>query len=249
MKSTFYSTFLSLLFASSGLAGSFILSDISDFEPFIIVHPPGYDGTGGVIRVDICIGEDSSILRQPAQEAIAVWNALEPGVENCENCQLIEESSLSGEIPDFLFMSSTLIHEFGHCPFGLDHINWREPSGASTSFTTSRDAISISAGTDGIRGSADDSPSPLPGTRLLHWFRIADNNPFAIDGTEIDSSTFSRRILDLPPGSNWPASGNRGVGDALGLKNTQGVMYSAGLEGQRYTSLTADDLSRWSLSQ
>lgn len=122
---------------------------------------------------------------------------------------------------------------------GLEHINWM-----NTSFTNSRDASVIDAGSDGIRGSRDDSPLPFPGTRLIHWFRISDNNPFVIDSTVIDGDSFSRRIIDLPTGDTWPTSGNRDVGQSLGVPGfTHSVMYSAVARGQIYSGLIADDVN------
>jgi hypothetical protein len=32
---------------------------------------------------------------------------------------------------------------------------------------------------------------------VIHWFRKQDNDPFVIDATELGTSTFTRRILDL----------------------------------------------------
>jgi hypothetical protein len=74
----------------------------------------------------------------------------------------------------------------------LGHANWDDLP--LTSFTNSKDAASIDDGLDNIRGSRDDVPSPLPGSRVLHWFRVSDNNPVVIDGTVIDSDLAS---------SNW----------------------------------------------
>lgn len=230
-----------LVAAAPALGGVFILSDNDTFDPFVIVHPIGYDGTGGVVEVSVCIEEGSEILRDPLEDAASIWNQLLPMPENCEGCALIEEG-VPPDAGDILLLRSTLLHELGHCAMGLGHTNW-QPSSGSTSFTESLDASAIDAGADGVRGTNDDIVSPLPGTRLLHWFRISDNDPFSIDETVIDIDTYSRRIVDLPGGHFWPANGNRAVGDFLGLQDSQNVMYSAGLVGQRYLGLSADDVN------
>lgn len=78
----------------------------------------------------------------------------------------------------------------------------------------------------------------------VHWFRKADNNPFVVDSTVIDSATYSRSIVnDLPAGHSWAANANRRVGEALGTTNTQAVMYSMQSEAEEKTLLTADDVA------
>ena len=219
-------------------SGVFLLSDSSGFEPFIVVHPAGYTGTGGQLDVRICVEFGSSTLVPPLMTAMSIWNTLVPTLQNCDGCRLWEEGPSGSAAPSS--MESTMLHELGHCAMGIDHINWAIND---NSFTNTKDATSIDAGADGVRGSRDDIVSPLPGARLIHWFRIMDNDPFVIDGTVIDSSTFTRVFNDLPPGSSWSASGNRGVGDLLGLTDTQSVMYSGIDDAQRYRDLTADDVN------
>lgn len=78
----------------------------------------------------------------------------------------------------------------------------------------------------------------------VHWFRAIDNNPFAVDDTTIDVSTFSRSTAsNLPAGHLWVASANRRVGEELGARSTQAVMYGLQVEGEVKTSLTADDVN------
>lgn len=226
------------VFPASG--GDFRLSDSTLFDPFIVVHPPGYDGVGGGLQVAICIAPGSSILTAAAEQVIPVWNELLATTENCEGCRLWEEGESDGQ---FYFMNMAMLHEIGHCAMGLGHSNWATSTEIHTSFTNSKEAVAIDAGADSIRGTGDDIPSPFPGTRLLHWFRITDNDPFAIDGAVIDINTYSRRIIDLPGGQTWPANGNRGVGDFFGLQNTQNVMYSGGAREQRYLGLSPDEVN------
>lgn len=81
----------------------------------------------------------------------------------------------------------------------------------------------------------------------ISWFRSAGpaaNNPVTLDPTTaIDSTTFTRNENSLPPGDNSPASANREVAAALGLPDTQAVMYSAIQSTQRWTALSADDVN------
>ncbi len=221
--------------AAAAFGGVFLKSDKSTYDPFIIVHPPGYTGAGGELTVKICTTSGSEMVISSLRQAIEIWNSLIPTMDNCQGeCRLWEEPLSAG----FLSMSSVLLHELGHCAFGLGHINL-----GSTSFTNSRDSVSIDPGVDGVRGSHDDIPSPLPGTRVIHWFRTADNDPFVIDATVIDGSTYTRRIIDLPPGHTWQASGNRGVGDLQGLNATQSIMYDSISGEQFYRGLVADDVN------
>lgn len=236
MKSI-YVCVLSLFILPPLHGGVFLSSGSSSFEPFIVVHPPGYAGTGGQLTVRICANTTSQTVVPAAREAIEVWNNLSPTQMNCTGCRLFEDPPSGSTGP--VNQKSVLIHEMGHCVMGLEHVNW-----PGTSFTNSRDAVTINAGTDTVRGSSDDLPSPLPGTRLIHWFRIADNDPFVIDSTVIDDDTFTRRIIDLPTGHTWPASGNRDVASLLGVPDfTQSVMYSAIAREQVYSGLSADDVN------
>lgn len=228
-------TLCSLVSATTAGAGSYLLSDLPAHSPAIIVHPHGYTGAGGQLTIKVCTSGGPDILKASVKDAIRVWNALAPAIENCQgNCLLAEDPVIFGPIS----MRSAVLHEMGHCGLGLGHVNLTD-----TSFTISKDSTSISPGPDGVRGSRDDLPSPLPGTRILHYFRTMVNNPFALDATVIDSSNFSRRILDLPAGHTWPASGNRAVGALLGFSSTQSVMYSLIFPNQHYRNLIADDVN------
>lgn len=140
-------------------------------------------------------------------------------------------------------MASVLLHELGHCAMGLGHVNWSGGAQGGTSYTSTRDVQSWVDGPDGFRGTRDDRPQPLPGSRLIHWFRAADNNPVIVDGTVIDESTYSRAIVDLPSGDAWPASGNIATSTLLGEVGTQAIMYSAIDREQGYAGLTADDVA------
>ena len=236
------SLLLAILVATGAGAGSFHLSDTTFYPSFIVVHPAPYDGTtGGPLEVKVCIPPGEAEVTRPALEAaIAIWNGLTPTTENCLGCRTIEQGPAGTGEP--FSMATVLLHELGHCGAGLGHINWEDAAGHDTSFTATQDATAFDAGPDMICGSRDDRPTPLPGSRVLHWFRTADNDPFA-HSLPVDSTTFSRRILDLPGGHSWPASGNFGVALLLGHVNTQAVMYSHIDEGTTYSALAADDVN------
>ena len=207
-------------------------------NPFIIVHPIGYTGTGGQIDVDICIKPSDVSRIQPALiEALAIWESFIASTGNCVNCLTAEET---GDDTKPLSMASSVLHELGHCAFGLGHTNL-----AGTNFTNTRDSVSIDDGADNIRGSRDDLPSPLPGSRMIHWYRLADNDPVVIDGTVIDSSTYALPMGSLPAGSTWAASANRFVSDLLGAgDDTQSIMHTVIKPEMRYVGLTADELNQ-----
>ena len=142
---------------------------------------------------------------------------------------------------------------------GLDHVDrlWDEDDDGDfeeTSFTRSANALHVpgglEVGADGIRGSGDDfhhSPQGGQPADSVSWFRKADNDPFLVDSTVIDTDTYSRSISMLPAGDRWGASGNRRVSDdpvsGLGYMNTQAVMYSRGIRGHYYSGLSADDVN------
>ena len=231
--------FMILSFPAFG--GVYFASDSSFFEPFIVVHPAGYDGvTGGLIEIGVCIESGSETLRPALEEAIQIWNDMIPSAGNCIACRLVEAGPGGSGVPNA--MSTVLLHELGHCGLGLGHINWEDPILGDTSFTNTKDATAIDIGVDEVRGSLDDSPTPLPGSRVVHWFSTTDNDPFVHMGP-VDGSNYTRRIIDLPTGHLWPANANAGVGQLLGYMDTQGVMYSFIGVGQSYSGLAADEVN------
>ncbi len=251
---------LALLSSSSAWAGVFLCST-SDVGPccdctpsgcdpcntFIIVHPVGYTsaGIGGEIEIPICIRPGDAPFVQPALvEAIEIWNGLTPTTGNCTDCASADDPNP----PGVARMITTMAHELGHCAIGLEHSNFQAgPGSPLDNFTAGTGITSYDDGADNIRGSGDDvatpPPSPPPPSAVLnHWFRKSDNNPVIIDGTVIDSSTFSKINSDLPAGSTWPASANRYVADLLGAgDNTQSVMHGVAARDMVYSGLTADD--------
>ncbi len=115
------------------MAGSYTKANICPSDPFIIVHPPGYDGMGGDITVEICIAPNTPSFALPAlQNAVDIWNSLATVSPNCEDCLVWEEEAVE-PLDESYDLSSGLIHELGHCAMGLGH-----PNHANTSFTVSR---------------------------------------------------------------------------------------------------------------
>jgi hypothetical protein len=210
-----------------------------------------FDGSGGALTVSICIPTGSESLIGPTSRAIATWNALIPTTENCTGCTTWEETPTAG---DTFHAETTLLHELGHCPLGLEHPfrNWDaandgfwEPTSFTRSWDVAAPPLGIDSGPDFIRGTLDDvqlAPGGPP--NAVHWFRKMDNNPFTIDGTVIDLNTYSRSVTaDLPAGHSWAANGNRRVGETLGVQNTQTVMYGSQVPGMRLAGLSADDVN------
>lgn len=188
-KLTLYRSALLALLAASGLflplplhAGTYF--DVfelgtnspgpDELPPFAIVHPIGYDGAGGTLTVKVCVREGQDDLITPVQEAIAIWNGLTPTTGNCQDCVLWEETGPASGLFD---TTSVLVHELGHCAFGLGHINLTEDNRSptngrvgscdvdqdgfcdeDTSFTASFNATRVLDGGSGVLGDADDAP-------------------------------------------------------------------------------------------
>jgi hypothetical protein len=100
--------------------------------PFAVVHPAGFDGTGGgVLTVNVCVDPattptDNTLLVAPLTWAIQTWNMLSPMLNNCggpNTCSVWEDTTFPGGATH---AASTLLHELGHCAMGLGHINLTE---------------------------------------------------------------------------------------------------------------------------
>jgi hypothetical protein len=232
-------TVLCLAFGPTAHAGVFLFgADPSVNIPTLITHPYGYTGTGGALTVEICLSATAVPIQAQVQQAINMWNARMVAHGNCTGrCSTLED-----EPPPETnyFIVPTIVHELGHCALGLDHTN----NDDNTSHTNTYAETSITNGDDKVPGSSDDVVTILPGARVLHFFRISDNNPFTIDGTVIDSLTYTRRFSDLPPGHLWPANGNRRVGSLL-IEPTfsHSLMYSLGGPDTTYSAFIADDVN------
>jgi len=249
-----------LLAANAQLQGGTYLFSLSN-DPFIIVHSPTYAGSSGLLTLSVCLDSGSPELESSLRWAIDRWNALTPTVNNCvagrggcviagsAMCVPPEPNPLPPDtypcLPWTFDAGTILFHELGHCAFGLGHNNWIKNNGlgATTGFTATKDAIAMDDGTDNVVGSRDDHPVPNPGSRVVHWFRTSDNDPFLIDGISLNSSTYSRGIASLPSGSTWPASANVKTASLLGAGRAQALMQSVAQPNSDTVGLSADDVN------
>jgi hypothetical protein len=221
----------------------------------VIEHPPGYVGSGGSIALGVCLTPAAADLAQPLDYAIKTWNDLHPRVFNATGTLYPPNVGPPG--PDLhASMHSVLIHELGHCAFGLDHINRVDQVAnptppppvliVPTTFTATKDFTSMTWGVDQVAGSGDDVVTVLPnGAENVSWFRLADNDPVIVDlVTPLNSLSYSRAYtLLFPIGDRWPASGNVDVATLLGSPRTQAIMVSQGLVGYDYLYLSADEVN------
>jgi len=212
-----------------------------------IVHPPGYDGTGGELTVTFGLHPDFAEFEDEvafsAEHVVAIWTSLLVSENNLEPS--LEIPRLGGT--DFF---GTLIHEFGHT-LGLAHPNLA-PTGTMGRGTGKFAATTpgpngepdLDAGEDGIRGSADDERGD--DVNAVH-FRKADNDPFTLpESGVIDSTTYSRNPEDLPAGDRSPNVSSREVAAELfSLPSTESMMVGGGSlrRGQVRRGLGADDVA------
>ncbi len=227
-------------------AGSYIFAGEANGVD-LITHPIGYTGTGGVVSISVGIDPSSPNAADmviSVQNIIAVFNGLQVTTDNL---------SLGGDnnIPSgFVDFESVALHEFGHA-VGLAHCNLASESGlsgANQNFTKATDGANnswnLDAGTDGVNGSSDD----IRGDDVnLHWFKIADNNPFTIAGT-VDGSTYSRDVGDLPGSHNFPANADRTVATLLGVSGTEAIMQQGSFSDEAQRTLAADDVATFRLA-
>jgi hypothetical protein len=97
--------------------------------------------------------------------------------------------------------------------------------------------FTFNPGVDGLVGSSDD----IRGDDVnLNWFLKSTNNPFTIAGT-IDSSTYTRNLIDLPTGHLYSANADRSVAASLGFSNTEAVMQQGSYSDEAQRTLSADD--------
>lgn len=179
-------------------AGTFLFAE-ANANPNLIVHPIGYNGTGGTLPIEVCIAADSesqSDLEIPVQNAVATWTAMEPTKSNVTRF----DQELD---PNQFDVESVLLHELGHC-IGLAHPNLGNESGFpieerekwdfAKTLKGPNEEYDLDFGGDEVRGSRDD----VRGDDInLNWFRIDQNDPFLYE-TEIDLGTYSNDVNDLP---------------------------------------------------
>ncbi len=250
-RSVFGIAYLAFALVSPARGGVFL--DLHNTAPLhdtiTIVHPLGYTGAGGPLPITICVEPSAPPAVQVAvDQAIATWNALQPMTGNCIGClTLLEPTPNPPPIP-VTELFHTVLHELGHCAMGLDHPNWlfdpmtgEDPS--PTDFTAGR-TIQAWLNPDGVPGSQDDRPLPFPGPQIIHWYRSADNNPVIVDGTVIDSNTYSRALGPLAGmGQFWPANANRLSAALLGAQDAQTIMYAEQSFETTTLGLVADEVN------
>jgi hypothetical protein len=69
-----------------------------------------------------------------------------------------------------------------------------------------------------------------------------NNNPFTIAG-KVDSTTYSRSLMDLPFGQSFAANGDRDVAVLLGVPNTEAVMQQGAFVDEAQRELVHDDVA------
>jgi hypothetical protein len=223
------------------LAGAFIFSGESNGVD-VITHPIGYDGTGGVISVSVCIDPTSTNaanMVNSVQNAIATWNEL---VATSPNLLFGANNDVPATQNDF---ESVVLHELGHC-IGLAHPNAATESGLAgnnRNYTKATDgaddSFDLNSGGDGIIGSADD----VRGDDVnLHWYVDADNDPCNTTIGTNDDSTMSRGLGNLPGSDVFAANGDRAVCNNLGFANTEAVMQQGQNNDEDQRALGGDDI-------
>ncbi|MDF1824753.1 MAG: hypothetical protein P1U68_08935 [Verrucomicrobiales bacterium] len=230
---------------SDALAFTYVLAKN---EAEVIIHPTGYEGAGGELTITLGLHPEFAEMEDEiafsAEHVAAIWTSL-----------LVREENLgpSLEIPklggtDFF---GTLIHEFGHT-LGLAHptlmgaeVNAKGGRGKYSMATKGPNGkFDINEGSDKVRGSADDERGD---DANAVFFKTSDNNPFTLpESGIIDSTTYSRKLEDLPSSARSPNVASREVAsDLFSLPNTEAMIVGGGslIPGQIRRGLGADDVA------
>ena len=221
-------------------AGAYLFAGESN--PDVIAHPKGYLGTGGEVSVSVCVdpayphAADSDIS---VQNLVATFNAMLP---TTGNLLLGGSNNISS---GFIDVESTLVHEVGHC-LGLAHPNLATESGLTgndRNYTKAANGVDnvygLDPGGDGVIGSSDDGRGDDVN---LHWFQMANNNPFTIAGT-VDVSSYSRNLAALPSGHLFATNADRTVSTLFGASNTEAVMQQGAFTDEDQRRLNHDDVA------
>ena len=206
----------------------------------LILHPSDYNGSGGTLTVKVCITPGSphaSSMEIPVQNNINVYNSMQPTTNNLSinNANNIPAGQLDFE--------SVALHEIGHC-LGMAHVNLASesmlPMEADWEYTKSTDGgdgFDLDDGADNVKGSGDD----IRGNDVnLHWFHRSTNDPFTIDSV-VDSTTYSRNLLDLPGVDSYATNASRTISASFGAPNTEAVMQQGTYFDEAQRTLGHDD--------
>ncbi len=257
-----------LLVCSPSQAGVYHLSAVAlDDQPGRINHTFGYTGAAADLTATVCATEAAAAFVPHLLSAIAAWNSRTTAVPNCVGfCSVFLDledppPALPPGVPPLRGRSTgpvdaqyILIHELGHCLFGLDHTNDYRPDASQlggSDFTAAYEEASFTDdGADDVRGTYDDKPTPWPGSRVLHWFRTALNDPYLEVPATIDNTNYTRVIQSLPPSPHhWPTNANRRSSVRLGHGEAQSVMFGLAARRTIFTGLLPDDVNTVAYAQ
>lgn len=238
---------ISLALPAPSYSGSFLINSNFGGTVEAILHPFFYVGTGGPLTVNICVSPTFAEIdrAEPAiVRAIATWNNM-----------AFQNNNLKQTTPvGFVDFETIILHELGHCSYGLGHPNLSglvEPqAGQMATIALAGDnlAFDFSAGADGAAGSRDDVRGD---DENYFWFNKVDNNPFFAIGGAIDTTAYSRDVLDLPVGSLFAANANRLSGPVSSppVLDTESIMNGIFFSGDSIRNIQADDFAIVSLGQ
>jgi hypothetical protein len=224
-------------------AGTYIFADGE--HPNRIVHPSGYNGSGGQLDVEVCIdanAADALAMEIPIRNIVRQINSMTAATPNLF---FGADNNVPANAVDF---ESLVLHELGHCT-GLGHPNLADAVGdADSNYTASGDGtdntFDLDSGVDGVIGSDDDQRGD---DENLHWFWKNVNNPF-IEVPAPDASNYSRDLADLPVNDDFAANADREVGALLGYADTESVMQQGQYYDEAQRSLQADDVATYRMA-
>ncbi|MDF1751728.1 MAG: hypothetical protein P1U89_03020 [Verrucomicrobiales bacterium] len=214
-----------------------------------VVHPAGYKGRGGTLEITLALHSDFAELEDDiefsATQAASIWNHLTAPATTI---------SPSVEIPasDGTDVFGVLLHEMGH-NLGLAHPALGpqrgmipKPVGKYTASAKGENGkFDLNHGADGVGGTSDDERGD---DINLNYFKKSDNNPFTFPPSGVyDSTTYSRKLEDLPAGSKFSTVADRtvAVSSAFQLSGVEALMVTGGSLrlGQVRRGLAVDDIA------